>query len=159
MNIPLPDNRRVMTCGIVRRFAACLALLSVMGWLELPSEHIHTSSDHGHAVEEVHRHLAVHLADHLSVQLAAHAAHDSETPDRHETEVDHPDAAIYLNGLAAELSRPALPDAPAVTVRRYAAPGPLIVVRRWVTAPLTVHVHAPPWGRLYARRGPPALAV
>lgn len=141
----LPDNRPVNGCGLVRRLVACVAIVSLFGWLELPSEHIHTSFDGGHAVESVHRHFAAHVPD--SVDDHDHAS------------VDHEDEAVYLTAQAAEVSQPVIsaPQGLSVSVLPMViAPAP---IRVWLAPRLPVHVHAPPWGRLYARRGPPAFAV
>lgn len=143
--VMLPDNRAVSMCGLVRRLAAVVALFGVLGWLGLPAEHIHTSIEQGRAVEHVHRHLAVHGSEHL-------ADHDH-------AQVDHDEDAVYVSGQAVELARPEMPGPQSLAAWAPRVVAPPLPVRSWTVPPLAVHVHAPPWGRLYARRGPPAFAV
>lgn len=142
MRARLPDNRAVIARRFVRRFAACLALFSLLGWMELPSEHIHTAPDPDHAAEHVHRHFVVHAA----------------APHGH-PEFDHDEDAVYLHGLAAELCRAGVPAPQPLA----AAVGPVSlqppVAHAHATPSALVRVHPPPWRTLYTRRGPPAFAV
>lgn len=139
----IPDNHPVM-CASMRRFAACLAMVSLLGWLGLPSEHIHIAFAHGHTVEQVHRHFAAHVP---------------HRPDDHDhAEVGHGDDAVYLQGQVADVASPDMSASPGLLVSV-----PVIVAaspaRDWLPWRLPLHVHSPPWGRQHARRGPPTFAV
>ncbi|MFN7916758.1 MAG: hypothetical protein U0Q55_15555 [Vicinamibacterales bacterium] len=129
----------------LRRFAALLAVISLFGWLALPSEHVHASLERSHASAHVHRHYAVHLPDHIE--------------DHDRASIDHDADPVYLSGQVFEPSHPvtpALEDNADAGTPVLPLPAP---IRTRLVPPLAVHVHAPPWGRLYARRGPPAFAV
>ena len=152
--------------GFVRQLAASLAALSLLGWMELPSEHIHSTSEHGHRVEYVHRHVAVHVTDHHDYAAADRdgaAVADHVSPavvgrDDHAV-VHHDDDAVYLAAPAATLTQVAFP-APSGVVTTTAPDvrisGPS---HTRLTSPLFVRVHAPPWRDAISRRGPPAFAV
>lgn len=156
--------------GFVRQLAAGLAALSLFGWMELPSEHIHAKSEHGHRVEYVHRHVAAHATDHHDDAAADRddatvADHDGTAVADRDDDADdhavvhHDEDAVYLAAPAAALARIALPAPPGIV--RTAAPdvgnsGPS---HTSLTSPLFVRVHAPPWRDTISRRGPPAFAV
>lgn len=141
------DNHAVNTWGLLRRLTACLAVVSLLGWLELPLEHLHTAAAADHAVAHVHRHVAVHAVEH----------HDHAPVDH--AQLDHDEDAVYLTGQTAVVSRPVA--APQLAVA--GSPAPALVARpvpSRLTAPTrTVRVHPPPWRVQYARRGPPAFTV
>lgn len=138
----LPDNHAVGKRGLSRRLTACVAVVSLFGWLELPSEHIHTAATANHAAEHVHRHFAVHAAEH----------HDH-------AQLDHDEDAVYLTRQAADVFRPAAPPQLALAVSAT----PNVVVQplpsAWTVPTRPVRVHPPPWRIGYARRGPPAFSV
>lgn len=145
LTVPLSDtdNRAVVGSRLARKLIACLSVLGVLGLAVLPSEHVHSRSDHGRRSEVVHRHFEPH-----------HPVGAGAT-------VDHPDDenAQYLSS-AFTMAKPAprLYPADQFVVVAFSTLQPPPV--RWRSLPaLFVSVHDPPWTTPHNLRGPPPFQL
>lgn len=128
-----------------QRFTALFAILAVLGFGLLPSEHVHVARTHdGHHSDFVHRHFEPH--------------HRTAT----QTTADHPEDDEAVRWLTASFTNPG--SAGHVAADSQLAVDDLPIWRPQQTfrgriEALFVSVHDPPWAIAIGLRAPPACLL